>query len=269
MKVTSILPFFFGEPFLDKKIYSRVARIKERFPLFPTNDIMLFSNLGVPINEAEVEKLRGIDVVISYTDDADNEIRDHNVKLLKDTGIAMYVHFVCEDILTSLALNAAKFSMKHGLQFQGFGKYNWAGKIKSNMSHPDGHCCRPRRQIVVMWDGRVNLCCMDSDGEVILGDVRTSSLKEIWESNGARMYREKKKSELDLCKICNMQLDDTVKPQSSVCEVCHKESLSFMLEQFKLMDIIEKVLCCSAECSAKARDNFEAKYSLGKYGKKI
>ena len=48
---------------------------------------------------------------------------------------------------------------------------------------------------------------MPGAGEVVLGDVRTTALKAVWEGDTARRYREKRKSELDFCRDCNMQSD--------------------------------------------------------------
>ena len=206
MQVEKVMPFLFGEPFLDKKIYSRVERIKEVLPGMP---ISLFSNGGVPIDETKAGMLKDIGIVISYTLEADAEVRDRNVEILKKAGVAaIEVHVVGEGtMMTPLVRYAEGFGRKHVLPVLVFGKYNWAGKIRSRMTQPDGHCCRPRAQICVMWDGRVALCCADIDCEICLGDVRTTSLKDIWESDKFRMYREKKKSELDFCKVCNMQND--------------------------------------------------------------
>lgn len=41
-------------------------------------------------------------------------------------------------------------------------------------------CLRLWQTMVIGWDGRVGLCCDDWAGEVILGDVKTSGIKDIW-----------------------------------------------------------------------------------------
>jgi len=47
--------------------------------------------------------------------------------------------------------------------------FNFAGKIhdelehRANAAHEPKYCCR-LNQMAVLWDGRVALCCMDSEG---------------------------------------------------------------------------------------------------------
>ncbi len=48
-------------------------------------------------------------------------------------------------------------------------------------------CTYPWRSVVVLWDGRVVPCCRDADAAVVLGDLTTQPLEEIW--NGAEAQR--------------------------------------------------------------------------------
>lgn len=49
------------------------------------------------------------------------------------------------------------------------------------------HPCRElwRGTLVVLWDGRVTVCCVDSEGTLQVGDARTERLTDVW--NGERM----------------------------------------------------------------------------------
>jgi len=61
-------------------------------------------------------------------------------------------------------------------------------------------------KLSVNWDGTVSACCGDYDNKMLVGDVKTNTLKEIWESSKLNVYREmlaaRKHSELDLCCRC-------------------------------------------------------------------
>jgi radical SAM protein with 4Fe4S-binding SPASM domain len=84
---------------------------------------------------------------------------------------------------------------------------NWVGKRPSSMTGIKIPCDRILSEMTVYWDGRVNLCCMDSDASVILGNVNKQSVKEIWESN--QWMRDKHKAldfDIPLCKICNKNI---------------------------------------------------------------
>lgn len=56
---------------------------------------------------------------------------------------------------------------------------------------PLRYCCTyPFRSVVVLWDGRIVPCCRDDDAKLILGDLNTQTLQEIWEGEPARHLRE-------------------------------------------------------------------------------
>ena len=70
--------------------------------------------------------------------------------------------------------------------------HNWAGTV------PEGAGADPRRfvpctfpwfALVVLWDGTVVTCPQDFYGAYPVGDVRTSSLREIWNGEPLRRLR--------------------------------------------------------------------------------
>lgn len=93
--------------------------------------------------------------------------------------------------------------------------YNFAGlisdtlELKEDDNHRRAPCSR-LNHITILHDGRVCLCCMDAEGDVILGDVNEQSLSEIYDSPFARHYRklhaQGRFSELPLCRDCNMNI---------------------------------------------------------------
>jgi radical SAM protein with 4Fe4S-binding SPASM domain len=63
----------------------------------------------------------------------------------------------------------------------------------------------------VLWDGRVSLCCADFDGHQILGDLRTQTIAEIWNSPP---YRAARRLHLesggpDICRSCDLPKKDS------------------------------------------------------------
>jgi hypothetical protein len=88
--------------------------------------------------------------------------------------------------------------------------HNWAGTLHraSGGSFP---CYRQWLTFTALWDGRVALCCADFDGRVILGDLRTSSIREIW--NG-EPYRKVRREHLAsggpaTCRACDLPKKDS------------------------------------------------------------
>jgi sulfatase maturation enzyme AslB (radical SAM superfamily) len=88
--------------------------------------------------------------------------------------------------------------------------HNWAGTLhgRSNVRYP---CYRMWLTFTVLWDGRVSLCCADYDGRHVLGDLRTSSIAEIWNSPA---YLAVRRQHLDsggpeICRTCDLPKKDS------------------------------------------------------------
>lgn len=88
--------------------------------------------------------------------------------------------------------------------------HNWAGTLntRSDVQFP---CYRLWLTFTVLWDGRVSLCCADFDGRHILGDLRTSTIEEIW--NGPA-YRAVRRQQLEnggpeICRSCDLPKKDS------------------------------------------------------------
>jgi len=88
--------------------------------------------------------------------------------------------------------------------------HNWAGTlhVESDVRFP---CYRPWLTFTVLWDGRVSLCCADFDGKVILGDLRTSTLAEVWNGDA---FRAARRAHLDhggpdICHACDLPRKDS------------------------------------------------------------
>jgi radical SAM protein with 4Fe4S-binding SPASM domain len=67
-------------------------------------------------------------------------------------------------------------------------------------------CDKPWTSVTVLWDGRVVPCCFDYDGIYPLGDLRTHSLREIWNSPESQALRASHKANdlegIRLCRHC-------------------------------------------------------------------
>jgi MoaA/NifB/PqqE/SkfB family radical SAM enzyme len=88
--------------------------------------------------------------------------------------------------------------------------HNWAGTLntESDVNYP---CYRPWLTFTVLWDGRVSLCCADFDGKIILGDLNTHSIADIW---NAEPYLNARRQHLesggpDICRACDLPRKDS------------------------------------------------------------
>lgn len=81
----------------------------------------------------------------------------------------------------------------------GNGKY----RIKNNLLN---HCWKLWHSTVITWDGKIVPCCFDKDAQYQLGDLKTKSFAEIWQSDLYRSFRSKilkSRKEIDICTNCS------------------------------------------------------------------
>ncbi len=88
--------------------------------------------------------------------------------------------------------------------------HNWAGTLnaESDVNYP---CYRPWLTFTVLWDGRVSLCCADFDGHTILGDLNTSTIRDIWNAEPFRRVRREhlESGGPDICRSCDLPRKDS------------------------------------------------------------
>jgi radical SAM protein with 4Fe4S-binding SPASM domain len=88
--------------------------------------------------------------------------------------------------------------------------FNWAGKVQGR-SLKSGYrlnfCERLYHYVTILVDGRVAMCCFDSDGEYIVGDTRRQTIEEVWRSAEFEQKRRqlfaRDFSSLPLCSRCD------------------------------------------------------------------
>jgi radical SAM protein with 4Fe4S-binding SPASM domain len=88
--------------------------------------------------------------------------------------------------------------------------FNWAGKMDGRSlksEHRINFCERLYHFFTILADGRVAMCCFDSDGEYIVGDTRKQTIEEVWRSKEFEQKRrqlfERDFSGLPLCSRCD------------------------------------------------------------------
>lgn len=227
MGISEILLFLYGEPFLFNPLFDWLQRLREE-----SCTTVLFSN-GVHLTEEKARQLLQLSDVVGTivfsvagidqeTEQRimglDYELVERNILRLielKDTNLQIHVH-------TPKASYTEPFLDRWVNRWQGVADgvgvtplFNNAGKthdeleLCENEDHRRYYCQR-LNHIIVLWDGTVPLCCWDAEAEVVLGNVRTDSLQEIFFSERARSYRDIHKqgafSEIALCRDCNANI---------------------------------------------------------------
>lgn len=216
-----------GETLLDRHLLARIQYARRVMPagvqidlytngnlLRPTlTDALIAAGLDVlyiSLNAVSAEKRREVmalddfDQVVGYT--------QYAIAATKGTRCRVVVKGIASKDLMEVGEHT-QFQDAWGGDWEKGGaaflhlEGNWAGSIGQAMrTKPRGACQRALGQIMVLWDGRVSLCCFDAEGAVILGDLNTQTLREIYGGQPALGIREAhvggRRGELALCGTC-------------------------------------------------------------------
>ena len=222
--VDELMPFFMGEPFSDSRMIEILEycqnEIKKRGM---STKVGFYTNLD-PLSLETIDYIfKTFSDILGYFAISFNGMTKENYKKVMglehfDENLEKAKHI----ILLNEALKKP-INLQVGMVYcpelvedipsfrETFGKYsavyrnwNWGGHMGEGEPRTTP-CPRILTQMVVLWDGRVCLCCMDAEGEVILGDANTPTIKEIWEGNEImRKEHERLAFDIPLCRNCNM-----------------------------------------------------------------
>lgn len=192
---------FFGDPFMCHDIAKRIHYAKEK----GLTDVVLNSN-GVLMNRERAQKVieAGLDAMYVGIDAACEGTYDKirvggnyhkavlNVltynDLLKKIGHSdqkIFVQFVVSDQNENEVDEFKKFWISQGVNVKIRPKISWAGLIdaanlQKNETVQRKPCYWLMQTMNICADGRVALCSVDIHCRVECGNVKDSSLKEIW-----------------------------------------------------------------------------------------
>lgn len=225
-QVKYIQPFMAGEMFLDKKIFERLELVNRELPGV---GIVIFTN-GFLLDEERAEKLSRIrDIrIINFSLNA-FEPKDYKKRVGLDfERVVMNIKNVIRlnarrKFLDNITIASVEYGKEYmaenkryndafcrfcadnfpGVEVKVGYKYNYLSNIFSARKFQNKYCYR-LKGIVVLANGLVALCCMDMEGEYILGNANEHSLLDIFNGPLAREYRYHRKSHMVPCRSCNM-----------------------------------------------------------------
>jgi MoaA/NifB/PqqE/SkfB family radical SAM enzyme len=94
--------------------------------------------------------------------------------------------------------------------FYDTGLHNWGGAKAYNEQRDRNEiprCRWPFRDMQILWNGKVVPCCYDYDATVILGDVRNSTIEEVWFGQAyesfRQIWRDKNVASIPICAKCD------------------------------------------------------------------
>jgi MoaA/NifB/PqqE/SkfB family radical SAM enzyme len=223
--ITHVRMHNYGEPFLDRRLIEKVRYAKTR----GIAEVGMISNgslitpdvaqglidagldaINISVDASGKETFERTRVNLDYDEVIDN-IRTL-VRLRREAGRTrpkLILSFVRQD---NSADEQAFMEAWRGVadKIHVTDLHNWAGTLhsRSAVAYP---CYRLWLTFTVLWDGRVSLCCADFDGRHVLGDLRTSTIREIW---NAPTYRAVRRQHLEsggpeICRSCDLPKKDS------------------------------------------------------------
>lgn len=208
--IKTYAPFLNGEPFVFKKIYDWLDYMEKegcKFALYSNCELIDVDRLVKYKNIRKFNCSVNASTKETYDKimrgpDYDRVIKNVN-SLIKQAKFTIEVSMV----VTQDNIHEVELFRKIWGKNANFAKdANWAGAIKSTVKklRQRTPCAHLFHSITILWDGRACLCCMDFDGQVILGDLNKDSLETI-NSRYEKLRERHKKMDFNmpLCKNCN------------------------------------------------------------------
>lgn len=210
----------FGEPFVDRSLVERIAYAKRAdIPEVGliTNGSLMTADAARGVVEA------GLDAINISVDASGRETFERTrVGLAYDKVLANIEHLVRVRaalgrhrprlILSFVRQHDSEDERAFVARWSGIADkvhitnlHNWAGTLRHSAAGRFP-CYRPWLTFTVLWDGRVALCCADFDGTVVLGDMKTASLTDIWNSEAYRRVRREHLAQTGPAICCSCDL---------------------------------------------------------------
>ena len=233
LEITTINLHNFGEPLVDKDLIWRIKYAKKvgiKNISTNTNGQLLTPKLSKEIINSKLDKIffsidaaspkthQKIRIGLDYKTVTKNiNFLTKTKKQLKSSTPEIIVDFLKTDINkheVSKFINYWKNKVDNVCISQ---IHDWTNK-KNNITKfnyqnftqfSQTPCCLPFTEMVVNWNGDICLCCVDTEGEIILGNVKDESLQKIWTNQKYQQIRKKqlllKTNNLPLCQNCKLR----------------------------------------------------------------
>ncbi|MBT6774646.1 radical SAM protein [Candidatus Woesearchaeota archaeon] len=209
-----ILPILNGEPFLDPDIVSRIKFINNKLP---DSKVMLFTNANLMTPKISDQLLDlNIYMVTFSINAADEEKYSQRMKLNYKTTIDNINSFIKNNNVSHIKFSmiAQNTSPEEIEEFKKiWGKNTFIGKytnFSGSMYNPNplnNPCSRALKEMNILHNGDVSLCCMDMEGKMIFGNITHNHLLDIWNNEKMKKLRtvhlSNNRNKYPLCDNCN------------------------------------------------------------------
>jgi len=220
-----------GEPLMDKKIADKIYTLKRG----GIKETSISTNLGL-LNEKKSKELleAGLDVIIFSIDSLEKEIYEKiRVRLNFEEVMNNALKFIelrnklrpetqiwfrmirqesnKDEFPSYYEFWKEKASDNDRIYYHNI--FNWGGQLKgykaiSKSYEPNLPCIALWSLLVIFCNGDVPICNVDFNNKYPTGNVRDSTIRELWNSKIMNQRRElhlnKQKSKISICPNCNV-----------------------------------------------------------------
>jgi radical SAM protein with 4Fe4S-binding SPASM domain len=207
------VPFLNGEPFMFPRIWEWLDYMQEQ-----NVKVHLYTN-AERMNVSKLIKYTNISLVccsVNATTAATHKkimrtldfkkVKNNVKNLIKKAPFRVFVSMVEVDVNKHEVEKFKKAWGEHAI----FGEFkNWGGAVHDKIEKTGDRvpCWSLLNSMNILWDGRVVPCCLDYDGQQIIGDVNKNTLTEIWhQSHWIRKLHRRGDYSMIPCKDCNQNI---------------------------------------------------------------
>lgn len=214
-----------GEPLLDPQILDRIAYVR-RNKQFRAVPIDVYTNgFQLSVEKAQALSAAGLTTLYVSLNAVDSRRREAIMGLKDYDALETVLHEIIAKVPTLRTIvkavvakdlfestDSETFETLWGGRWDFGGNAflhlegNWAGACSNVRVPPTSPCVRLFNQIMILWDGRVSLCCFDGKGEKTFGDLNLTPLVEVLANPEFVRYRrahiEGRRPDLLLCGNC-------------------------------------------------------------------
>jgi radical SAM protein with 4Fe4S-binding SPASM domain len=222
-----IEPFLNNEPFTDTRMVDWIVLAKQRVP----HAMITVTTNGSLVTPKVTDRLihSGLDGIWFSFNGATRETYEKimglswdkvkaNIDYLLDhkpASLRVFTNMIETEPMRGEIADNIRYWHSRGVQSGSSPLVNRAGNVtnfvelnyRKHADKPVRLCELLYHKMYIGYNGDVLLCCMDWRRRVVLGNVRTQSLREVWLGEKYQTYRrlheEGRSAELDLCNSCS------------------------------------------------------------------
>ena len=229
-----LIPYLNNEPFLDFNYVDKLMKINKHCPnaqieistnLSKVNDEMISKLNEIHIYEMRIsffgyskkcyeDLMPGLDYEKSW-DNLKKLLESDLKKKIPKLSVTMIEHDMVEE---NDYLNMEELCKNNGIDFNRWGYLDRAGnntKFSCKIHKENIIGCeqnRPLERMHILYDGTVILCCQDWRREVVMGDIKENTIREIWDGEKYQKIRSliygRNKDCVELCKHCKLAISN-------------------------------------------------------------